>query len=186
MSRIAPGMGASNGLISDPEIWRVVTFVSRIRTLPPAVDSAGNPGPAPVSDGREPVYRCGVRKIDMRNRRKRTVGAAIAFMAFWSTAGGLPADAAEESRPAIHELKLVYLFEGPEPEFVFVIGNSGFRSVASLKAFIVSLPPDTTLRWSPGCVRIGGEPLLSSEIDMEEFKAFCLDHRIDFVLVPSG
>jgi len=40
-------MGASNGLISDPEIWRVVTFVSRIRTLPPAVDSAWKSRPRP-------------------------------------------------------------------------------------------------------------------------------------------
>lgn len=34
------GMGAWGGLLSDPEIWRVVGFVSRIRTLPPAVDAA--------------------------------------------------------------------------------------------------------------------------------------------------
>jgi len=37
-----------------------------------------------------------------------------------------------------------------------------------------------------GCVRVGGEPLFSSESEMEAFRAFCLEHRVDFVLVPSG
>jgi hypothetical protein len=74
----------------------------------------------------------------MRNRRKRTIGAATALMALWTTAGGPTAAAAEDAPPAVYELTLVYVFEAPEPEFVFVIGNSGFKSVASLKAFIAS------------------------------------------------
>ena len=54
------------------------------------------------------------------------------------------------------------------------------------RAVRASLPPGTTLRWNPGCVRLGGEPLLSSESELDEFQTFCLEHRIDFVLVPSG
>jgi hypothetical protein len=92
----------------------------------------------------------------------------------------------DEAKPAVYELKLVYIFETPEPEFVFVVGSSGFKSVASLKTFISSLPAGTTLRWSPGCVRLGGEPLLSSESEMAEFEDFCLERQIHFVLVPSG
>ena len=95
-----------------------------------------------------------------------------------------PAESAEE--PPQYDMNLVYVFDGPEPEFLFVIGNSGFRSVASLQAFLASRPPGTTLRWNPGCVRLGGEPLLSSDGEMEEFRAFCREHQIDFVLVPSG
>ena len=95
-----------------------------------------------------------------------------------------PAESAEE--PPLYEMNLVYVFDGPETEFLFVIGNSGFRSVASLQAFLASRPPGTTLRWNPGCVRLGGEPLLSSDGEMEEFRAFCREHQIDFVLVPSG
>jgi hypothetical protein len=94
--------------------------------------------------------------------------------------------AVDEAKPAVYELKLVYVFETSEPEFIFVVGNSGFKSAASLKSFIASLPPGTTLRWDPGCVRLGGEPLLSSEHEMAEFQAFCLEHQIHFVLVPSG
>lgn len=92
----------------------------------------------------------------------------------------------EDDPPPVYELQLVYIFEAPETEFVFVIGNSGFRSVASLENFIASLPPGTTIQWNPGCLRLGGEPLLSSESEMAEFQAFCLEHQIRFELVPSG
>ena len=56
----------------------------------------------------------------------------------------------------------------------------------ALKSFLSGLPAGAKLTWNPGCIRFGGEPLLSSEYEMEEFKRFCLEHGIDFVLVPSG
>ena len=87
--------------------------------------------------------------------------------------------------PPAYELKLVYVGEAPE-EFLFVVGNCGFRTVEALKAFLARLPAGTRLTWSPGCIRMGGEPLLSSEEEMEEFRRFCLERGIDFVLVPSG
>jgi thiosulfate dehydrogenase len=34
------GMASWNGLISDTEMWRIVTFLSRINSLPPNVESA--------------------------------------------------------------------------------------------------------------------------------------------------
>ena len=112
---------------------------------------------------------------------RHTAAAAIASILALSVAS-----AESRAEPPAYELNLVYVFEGPQPEFLFVIGNSGFRTVESLKNFLATVPAGTTLKWSPGCVRVGGEPLLSSEYEMEEFKAFCLDHRIDFVLIPSG
>ncbi len=97
--------------------------------------------------------------------------------------------ASAESRadpPPAYEMKVVYLFDTPEPEILFVIGNTGFRTVESLKTFLASVPPGTKLTWAPGCIRTGKEPLLSSEYEMGDFKAFCLEHGIDFVLIPSG
>ena len=38
----------------------------------------------------------------------------------------------------------------------------------------------------PGCCRIGGEPLLSSEARMNKFKKFCKSISIKFDQVPSG
>jgi hypothetical protein len=88
--------------------------------------------------------------------------------------------------PPKYEMSLVYIFESDSPEFIFVIGNAGFRSVAALKKFLESLPSGSTLQWSPGCIRMGGEPLLSSQLEMEVFKAFCVERGIKFILVPSG
>ena len=88
--------------------------------------------------------------------------------------------------PPKYRMELVYIFEANTTEFIFVIGNAGFKSVASLKNYVGNLPAGSTLEWAPGCMRMGGEPLLSSEQDLEEFKAFCAEKNINFVLVPSG
>jgi hypothetical protein len=123
----------------------------------------------------------------MQPKLKRFALAAIVVGLISGAARARPATTGGEPEPPpVYELQLVYIFETPEPEFVFVIGNSGFKTVAGLEDFLASRPRGTTLRWSPGCVRLGGEPLLSSENEMEEFKAFCVEHGIDFVLVPSG
>ena len=41
------GMGAWGGMMPDENIWRVVSFVNRIKTLPPAVDQRWKHPPAP-------------------------------------------------------------------------------------------------------------------------------------------
>jgi hypothetical protein len=120
----------------------------------------------------------------VHRNRKLIAATAIVVALTGGSARALQDADLDEAKPAVYELTLVYVFETPEPEFV--VGNSGFKSVASLKLFIASLPPGITLRWNPGCVRLGGEPLLSSESEMADFRAFCLEHQIDFVLVPSG
>lgn len=85
-----------------------------------------------------------------------------------------------------YRMELVYIVEDETLEFIFVIGKAGFKSVDSLKKFLSNLTPGSTLEWDPGCRRMGNEPLLSSEEEMEEFKAFCAERNINFVLVPSG
>jgi hypothetical protein len=88
--------------------------------------------------------------------------------------------------PPKFRMELVYIFDADSPEFIFVIGNTGFKTVASLKKFLSSLPPGSTLEWDPGCLRMGNEPLLSSKQELEEFKAFCAESKIKFVLLPAG
>ena len=94
--------------------------------------------------------------------------------------------AALEPEPVKRELQLIYVFEGSKPEFIFVIGQSGFKSVASLKRHLETWPRGSELRWAPGCERLGGEPLLSSDEDMGDFRKFLEQRGIRFVLVPSG
>lgn len=91
-----------------------------------------------------------------------------------------------DKQPVKRELQLIYVFEGKEPEFIFVIGQSGFKSVAALKEHLKTWAPGSELRWAPGCERLGKEPLLSSERDMQAFRKFLEERKIRFVLVPSG
>jgi len=91
-----------------------------------------------------------------------------------------------EPQPVKRELQLIYVFEGEKPEFIFVIGQSGFKSVASLEEHLKTWAPGSELKWAPGCVRVGGEPLLSSEQEMQGFRDFLAERGIRFVLVPSG
>ena len=88
--------------------------------------------------------------------------------------------------PVKYELRLIHIFEGKELQHIFVIGDSGFTSVESLKEFLGTLPAGSEIKWAPGCERFGKEPLLSSEKDLEEFKTFLKEKGISFVLVPSG
>jgi hypothetical protein len=88
--------------------------------------------------------------------------------------------------PPKYRMELVYIFEADTPEFVFVIGSVGFKSIDSLKKFLSNLPAGSTLEWAPGCKRSGNEPLLSSEREMEDFREFCAEKHLNFILVPSG
>lgn len=95
--------------------------------------------------------------------------------------------AEEAAQPPVkYELKLVSIFEGKEPEFIFVIGNAGFKSIERLKIFLGRLPKGSEVTWNPGCDRVGNEPLLSSEEEMRDLRAFLEEKGIKFALVPSG
>jgi hypothetical protein len=88
--------------------------------------------------------------------------------------------------PPKYRMELIYIFEDKSTEFLFAIGSVGFKSVASLKKFVSQMPPGSVLEWAPGCLRVGNEPLLSSEKELADFKAFCDEKKIKFVLIPSG
>lgn len=88
--------------------------------------------------------------------------------------------------PQKYELNLIYIFEGKDPEYVFTVGNSGFKSVESLRNFLGSVPKGSEVRWAPGCERFGKEPLLSSDKEMASFRKFLEDRGIKFTLVPAG
>lgn len=95
-------------------------------------------------------------------------------------------ESARPQPPPKYRMELVYVLDAAPAEFIFVIGDSEFKTVESLKSFLSLLPAGATLEWAPGCMRVGREPLLSSEGEMEDFKEFCAALGINFVLVPSG
>ena len=97
--------------------------------------------------------------------------------------------AQEKERERVrYRMELVWMADGDkdEREYVFVVGKVGFKTLESFKNFIARLPAGAILEWSPGCIRMGGEPLLSSAEELEDFKRFCTEHGIEFILHPSG
>ena len=84
------------------------------------------------------------------------------------------------------ELVRVQDSDDDKPQYIFVIGKAGFKTVGDLKDFIARLPAGAVLEWSPGCLRWGDEPLLSSPEEMEDFKRFCTERGVEFILHPSG
>lgn len=96
-------------------------------------------------------------------------------------------ETAEQPTPRYRmELVWVQNADADRPDYIFVIGVVGFKTVRDLKDFIARLPAGSILEWSPGCLRRGDEPLLSSVEEMEDFKRFCAEHGIEFILHPSG
>jgi len=94
----------------------------------------------------------------------------------------------KKPKPENLTMTLAWIADAGEPKpYVFVInGVVAYKTVAGLKKYLKDLPKDSTLTWSPGCRRLGNEPLLGSKVEMKKFKDFCKTNGIKFVLVPSG
>ena len=88
--------------------------------------------------------------------------------------------------PIMYPMKFVYIFEGNAPQVIIAVGNAGFTSIASLKSWAGNLPAGTTLEFDMACRRLGIEPLVNSENEMNDFKEFCKQHNIQLVIRPSG
>ncbi|MCC7249266.1 MAG: hypothetical protein IT473_11655 [Lysobacter sp.] len=93
---------------------------------------------------------------------------------------------ARNESPDEHRMELIYAFDGKMPRFSFSIDALRFDSVETLKTYLARLPRGSVVTWSPGCRRLGGETLLSSQREMEEFRAFLEAHGIRLNLIPSG
>jgi hypothetical protein len=76
------------------------------------------------------------------------------------------------------------------PQWVFVIvtpqGHPWVAADSKLQWMIEqAVPAGGTLEWSPGCKRIGGEPLETAEA-LAELKAFCAARGVTLVHIPGG
>jgi hypothetical protein len=93
----------------------------------------------------------------------------------------------QPARPR-YRMELVWVEDndGDKREYILAVGPIGFKTVQGLKNFVARLPRGAILEWSPGCLRWGGEPLLSSDEEMEGFRRFCEEHGVEFILHPSG
>ena len=91
-------------------------------------------------------------------------------------------------QPPKYRMELIWLADSDEGEreYIFLVGSVGFKSVEGLKKFVASLARGSVIEWDPGCLRRGGEPLLSSAEEMKAWMEFCEEHGIKFILVLSG
>lgn len=79
----------------------------------------------------------------------------LAFVVVPSRAQEQAQENGQSPPPPKYRMELVYIFGSDSTEFVFVIGNIGFKSVASLKEYVGNLPTGSTVEWAPGCKRNG-------------------------------
>jgi hypothetical protein len=63
---------------------------------------------------------------------------------------------------------------------VFVVGHRRFAAPADFLSWVASLPQGTSLHWDSGCAKYRLLPLEGSTLSMDEFKRFCIEHRIEF------
>ncbi len=92
----------------------------------------------------------------------------------------------EIPQPSQYRMQLVCIADTNPRESILVIGNLGFKSLASLKQFAGSLPSGSILEWSSSCRLRCDAPFLSSSQEIEGFRKFCDEKGIKFVFVPSG
>ena len=84
-----------------------------------------------------------------------------------------------------YKMDLVLLANTDPHEFLFVIGKVAYKSLDSFKVAIGLLPKGSFLEWDPGGKRIGGEPVLSSSKELDEFKAFCKKNGVELIIRPG-
>ena len=100
-----------------------------------------------------------------------------------------PTQQAKPLPPQKYEMSVDWDIKAKSSDYFYTISGANsiakYRSVAALKQSVSSMPPNSTLRWAPGCTRRGSDPL-SSQAVFADFKAFCFSKQIKFVYVPSG
>jgi hypothetical protein len=104
----------------------------------------------------------------------------------------IAADDAPAAAPPPPKYRLVRQpVHGTEPrQWVFVVitpaGFPGVTTPEALEEYVeLVVPEHATLEWSPGCCRIGGEPMGEAG-ELKAFADFCKRRTINFVHIPAG
>ena len=88
------------------------------------------------------------------------------------------------------DLTLGWIADSDKPgerEYLFVLnGIVAYRTVEGLRNHVKGLPKGSTIRWAPGCCRMGDEPLLSSPEEMRRFRSLCESCGVTLEIIPSG
>ncbi len=95
--------------------------------------------------------------------------------------------AAAPPKAHIYVLSLLTLADPGPQRCIFVVDSSvGYSTVKSLENGIAgTLPPGSTLQWSPSCCRRMSDPSLSAA-DEDDLRVFCAKAQIKFVHILAG
>ena len=85
-----------------------------------------------------------------------------------------------------YSMELKYNGDAKRHWWTFKLGENEFSTLEEMKKFIKNMPKGSKITWPLPCIRMGDEPLLSSEAEMESFKKFCGDNGVTLVVLPSG
>ena len=72
----------------------------------------------------------------------------------------------------------------PKP-WVIILNTIAYRDLDGLKAGLDLLPAGTVVTWEPGCLRMGGEPLVSPE-ETAELTRYCAARGLVLKIIPAG
>ena len=65
--------------------------------------------------------------------------------------------------------------------YTFTVGGVSCATVDELKRAVARLPLGSKLTWNVGCIRFSSIPLGSGQgMKVEEFEAYCAEHRVTF------
>jgi hypothetical protein len=102
----------------------------------------------------------------------------------------LPPPEPAKRKPDHLTLTLGWIADSDKPgerEYLFVLnGIVAYRTLEGLRNHVKGLPKGSTIRWAPGCCRMGDEPLLSSPEELDRFKTFCDSCGVTLDIIPSG
>lgn len=90
--------------------------------------------------------------------------------------------------PTLTEIRLdiAPILDATPRRFVFLIGGVAYETMDGLKMYLESMPKGRTLVLDPGCMRMGGEPLIDSNEEMAAFQAFLATIGVPLKIIPSG
>ena len=116
---------------------------------------------------------------------QRLVAVAALLLLFAGLA--TPARAAKSEKAAAYNIDWIYVADSKPSRFMWLIRESPYAVYSSLKSadlrsWVSGLPPGSTITFSPGCIRRGGEP----DAEVPEFVTFCKSKHVEMIIVPSG
>lgn len=85
-----------------------------------------------------------------------------------------------------YRLEIVPVLDVVPIRFVMILAGGAYETVAGLSAHLDALPKGSTIVLDPGCLRMGGEPLIDDAAELKSFESACHAKGVALKIIPSG